>query len=174
MSLAQRALAERLFFNTCREIRRACQRTGFFHEDLEILETILADTYFCNFSVFQSMPDSWAVDQLFPIMPLHRHDERPERKATLADMTCDSDGKIDRFIDPRDVKPYLELHPPNGQDYYLGAFLVGAYQEILGDLTTCSAIPRRPRFAQRGQCPGARNHVRRHSARSCKVIEPDS
>ena len=94
-----------------------------------------ADTYFCNFSMFQSVPDAWAVDQLFPICPIHRLNEEPTRRATLADITCDSDGKIDSFIDLRDVKHVLELHPkPDGQDYYLGIFLVGAYQEILGDL----------------------------------------
>jgi arginine decarboxylase len=94
----------------------------------------LSDTYFCNFSVFQSAPDSWAIDQLFPVLPLHRHHEEPTRRAVLADITCDSDGKIDHFIDRRDVKHVLELHPVTGEDYYLGVFLVGAYQEILGDL----------------------------------------
>jgi arginine decarboxylase len=96
---------------------------------------MLADTYFCNFSLFQSMPDSWAIKQLFPIMPIHRLDERPTQYAVLGDITCDSDGKVDQFIDRRDVKRTLPLHPfTNGQDYYLGAFLLGAYQEILGDL----------------------------------------
>ena len=103
-------------------------------EDLEGLEQQLADTYFCNFSVFHSLPDSWAVNQLFPILPIHRLKERPTRRGILADITCDSDGKIDRFIDLRDVKKTLELHPLNGEGYMLGAFLVGAYQEILGDL----------------------------------------
>jgi arginine decarboxylase len=104
-------------------------------EELEGLEKALSDTYFCNFSMFQSVPDAWAVDQLFPICPIHRLNEEPTRRATLADITCDSDGKIDSFIDLRDVKHVLELHPKtDGQDYYLGIFLVGAYQEILGDL----------------------------------------
>jgi arginine decarboxylase len=104
-------------------------------EELEGLEKALSDTYFCNFSMFQSVPDAWAVDQLFPICPIHRLTEEPTRRATLADITCDSDGKIDSFIDLRDVKHVLELHPKgDGQDYYLGIFLVGAYQEILGDL----------------------------------------
>ena len=135
MSLAQRSLAERLFWAICTEIKKASQRHGIAHEDLDVLEPMLADTYFCNYSVFQSMPDSWAVDQLFPIMPIHRLADRPERRATLADMTCDSDGKIDRFIDARDVKSVLELHALEpDQEYYLGFFLVGAYQEILGDL----------------------------------------
>ena len=87
-----------------------------------------------NFSLFQSIPDSWAVNQLFPIMPIHRLLEEPTRRAVLADITCDSDGKIDEFIDRREVKHVLQLHAPNGADYYLGFFLVGAYQEILGDL----------------------------------------
>jgi arginine decarboxylase len=95
---------------------------------------MLADTYFCNFSLFQSMPDSWAIRQLFPIMPIHRLNERPTRHAILGDISCDSDGKIDQFIDRRDVKRTLPLHPFNGEPYYLGAFLLGAYQEILGDL----------------------------------------
>ena len=103
-------------------------------EELDGLERALSDTYFCNFSMFQSLPDIWAIDQLFPIMPIHRLGEEPTRRAVLADITCDSDGKIDHFIDRRDVKSVLELHPVNGHDYYLGIFLIGAYQEILGDL----------------------------------------
>jgi arginine decarboxylase len=103
-------------------------------EELEGLEALLSDTYFCNFSVFQSMPDSWAVKQLFPVMPIHRLNEAPIRKAVLGDITCDSDGKIDQFIDRRDVKKTLPLHTFDGEPYYLGVFLVGAYQEILGDL----------------------------------------
>jgi len=103
-------------------------------DELEGLERQLADTYFCNFSCFQSLPDHWAVQQLFPIVPIHRLDEEPTRRAVLADITCDSDGKIDRFIDLRDVKSILELHPLNGGEYYIGAFICGAYQEILGDM----------------------------------------
>jgi len=96
---------------------------------------VLSDTYFCNVSIFQSLPDSWAIDQLFPIMPIHRLREYPSRKAVLADITCDSDGKIDRFVSARDLKHTLELHDLQpGADYYLGAFLMGAYQETLGDL----------------------------------------
>ena len=100
-------------------------------EDLEGLEHALSDTYFCNFSMFQSLPDSWAVDQLFPILPIHRHSEEPTRRGVLADITCDSDGKIDQFIDPREVKNVLELHPLTEGDY-IGMFMVGAYQEIPG------------------------------------------
>lgn len=134
LTLKQRSVAEQLFWYLCREIQKICRRMPYIHEDLQALESTLADTYLCNYSVFQSMPDSWAIHQLFPIMPIHRLDERPDRMGTIADMTCDSDGKIDRFIDLRDVKPALELHAYQGSDYYLAAFLVGAYQEILGDL----------------------------------------
>jgi arginine decarboxylase len=101
------------------------------------LQKELSDTYFCNFSVFQSLPDSWAVKQIFPVMPIHRLAERPERRATLADLTCDSDGKIESFIDMENgaQQGYIEVHDlaPN-TPYYMGAFLAGAYQEILGDL----------------------------------------
>ncbi len=135
LSLEFRALAERLYWATCAKIRDLCRKLERLPEELEDLETILSDTYFCNFSVFQSLPDSWAIDQLFPIMPIHRLDERPTRTGVLADITCDSDGKIDRFVSPRDVKRTLELHElRTGEDYYLAAFLVGAYQETLGDL----------------------------------------
>jgi arginine decarboxylase len=103
-------------------------------EDLQGLDDTLADTYFCNFSLFQSIPDSWAIKQLFPVMPIHRLNEPPTHQAVLGDITCDSDGKIDQFIDRRDVKRTLALHTFNGAPYYLGVFLVGAYQEILGDL----------------------------------------
>ncbi|MBI5365702.1 MAG: biosynthetic arginine decarboxylase [Planctomycetes bacterium] len=132
--LAQRVLAENAFWATCQKIHRMTKDLHDVPEDLQVLERALSDTYFCNFSVFQSVPDSWAVDQLFPIMPIHRLTEEPTRRAVLADITCDSDGAIDRFIDRRDVKPVLELHPLTDHEYHLGIFLVGAYQEILGDL----------------------------------------
>jgi len=135
LSLAFRGLAERLYWATCARIRDVCRRLERTPEELEDLEAILCDTYYCNVSVFQSLPDSWAIDQLFPIMPVHRLDERPTRIGVLADITCDSDGKIDRFVSQRDVKRALELHELRaGEDYYLAAFLVGAYQETLGDL----------------------------------------
>jgi arginine decarboxylase len=135
LSLEFRGLAERLYWATCAKIRDACRKLERLPEELEDLESILSDTYFCNFSVFQSLPDSWAIDQLFPIMPIHRLDERPTRTAVLADITCDSDGKIDHFVSLRDVKRTLELHELKaGEKYYLAAFLVGAYQETLGDL----------------------------------------
>jgi arginine decarboxylase len=134
LSLDQRARAENLFWAICRKIKRLTEQLDYVPEELEGLDTLLSDTYFCNFSLFQSMPDSWAIKQLFPVMPIHRLGERPTRHAVLGDITCDSDGKIDQFIDRRDVKRTLRLHPFNGQPYYLAAFLIGAYQEILGDL----------------------------------------
>jgi arginine decarboxylase len=135
LSLEFRGLAERLYWATCARIRDACRKLERLPEELEDLESILSDTYFCNFSVFQSLPDSWAIEQLFPIMPIHRLDERPTRTAVLADITCDSDGKIDHFVSLRDVKRTLELHELRPEDkYYLAAFLVGAYQETLGEL----------------------------------------
>ena len=135
LSLEFRALAERLYWATCAKIRDSCRKLERLPEELEDLESILSDTYFCNFSVFQSLPDSWAIDQLFPILPIHRLHERPTRTAVLADITCDSDGKIDHFVSLRDVKRTLELHELRADErYYLAVFLVGAYQETLGDL----------------------------------------
>ncbi len=135
LSLEFRGLAERLYWATCAKIRDSCRKLERLPEELEDLESILSDTYFCNFSVFQSLPDSWAIDQLFPILPIHRLDERPTRTAVLADITCDSDGKIDHFVSLRDVKRTLELHELRADErYYLAVFLVGAYQETLGDL----------------------------------------
>ncbi len=134
LSLEQRVAAENLYWATCHKILRIAREQGEISEELEMLEKQLSDTYFCNFSVFQSLPDSWAIDQLFPVIPIHRLNEKPARRAVLADITCDSDGKIEHFIDKREVKDSLELHPLNDDDYYLGIFLVGAYQEILGDL----------------------------------------
>jgi len=135
LSLEMRGLAERLYWATCSRVRDVSRRLPRLPEELEGLGSVLTDTYFCNVSIFQSLPDSWAIDHLFPIMPLHRLDERPERSAVLADITCDSDGKVDRFVSLRDVKRALELHELTpGEDYYLAAFLVGAYQETLGDL----------------------------------------
>lgn len=134
LTLEQRVLAENLFWAICHKILRVANEAGEVAEELETLEHQLSDTYFCNFSVFQSLPDSWAIDQLFPVMPIHRLQERPTRRAVLADITCDSDGKIEKFIDKREVKDDLQLHALNDEEYYLGIFLVGAYQEILGDL----------------------------------------
>jgi arginine decarboxylase len=134
LSLQQRVIAEDVFWALCQKILKLTRELSHIPEELEGLERALSDTYFCNFSVFQSLPDSWAIDQLFPVLPIHRLNEEPTRRAVLADITCDSDGKIDHFIDRRDVKNVLELHSLNGDAYYLGVFLVGAYQEILGDL----------------------------------------
>jgi arginine decarboxylase len=134
LTIEQRALIERLFWAVCGKVLKMFREMEHSPEELHGLEALMSDTFFCNFSVFQSMPDSWAINQLFPLMPIHRLNEPPTRKAVLGDITCDSDGKIDQFIDLRDVRNTLDLHPFNGQPYYLGAFLLGAYQEILGDL----------------------------------------
>lgn len=135
LSLPHRALADRLFWATCAKIREKCRDAENPPEELQDIDSSLSDTYFCNLSIFQSLPDIWAINQLFPIVPIHRLGERPTRRGTIADLTCDSDGKIDRFVDDRDIKKALELHQINdGEEYYLGAFLVGAYQETLGDL----------------------------------------
>jgi arginine decarboxylase len=134
LSVDLRALTEQLFWAVCGKLLKIIRELDFVPEELEGLEHLLSDTYFCNFSIFQSMPDSWAIKQLFPIMPIHRLNESPTRRAVLGDITCDSDGKIDQFIDLRDVRNTLQLHAFNGEPYYLGAFLLGAYQEILGDL----------------------------------------
>jgi arginine decarboxylase len=135
LSLPQRGLAERLYWATCARVRDHARRLHEMPEELEGLEAILSDIYFCNFSLFQSLPDSWAIGQLFPIMPIHRLGERPTRNAVLADITCDSDGKIDRFVSMRETKRTLEVHElKKDEEYYLATFLVGAYQETLGDL----------------------------------------
>ena len=134
LDLRGRARVEQLFWGCCEAILKIIRELDYVPDDLEGLEKGLADTYYGNFSVFQSAPDHWAVKQLFPTMPLHRLNERPTRRGVIADLTCDSDGKIDQFIDLRDVKNWLELHPYDGKPYYIGVFLVGAYQEILGDL----------------------------------------
>ena len=135
LSLSDRAQAEELYWACCHKIVAAIEECQQIPKDLEHLAEIMASIYYVNFSIFQSVPDTWAIDQLFPIMPIHRLDEQPTLKATLADITCDSDGKIDRFIHPQTAKNFLELHPFNSdRPYYLGMFLVGAYQEIMGNL----------------------------------------
>ena len=135
LSLPERVVAEDIFWAICQRILKQVRDMREVPEEFEGLERTLSDTYFCNFSMFQSLPDIWAIDQLFPIMPIHRLTEEPTRRAVLADITCDSDGKIDHFIDRRDIKNVLELHPlVPGDEYFLGVFLAGAYQEILGDL----------------------------------------
>ncbi len=136
LDLEMRALVDRLFWSACLEIDRLSRDLDPLPEELLELAHSLSDTYFCNLSVFQSLPDSWAIDQVFPIMPIHRLGEEPFRRATLVDITCDSDGKIDRFVDfENDVAPTLPLHEiRENEPYYLGIFLTGAYQETLGDL----------------------------------------
>jgi arginine decarboxylase len=134
LPLEQRSMAENLFWAICTKLQKIVQTMNEVPEDLQNLDEQLSDTYFCNFSLFQSIPDSWAIKQLFPVMPIHRLGEKPGNHAVLGDITCDSDGKLDRFVDRRDVKKTLPLHTVNGGPYYLGVFLVGAYQEILGDL----------------------------------------
>ena len=136
LTLRERALAERIYFATLNVVsRHVIRHKDDFEDMIKDLDASLVDRYFCNFSVFQSLPDSWAIDQLFPIMPIHRLAEQPTHRATIQDVTCDSDGKIDRFVGDVNGAPSIELHEPKeGEPYMLGVFLTGAYQEILGDL----------------------------------------
>ncbi|GHV52436.1 arginine decarboxylase [Deltaproteobacteria bacterium] len=135
MTLRERTVGERLFWIIIQHIAREKKRLPHPPHDLEDIDIVLADIYYANFSVFQSLPDSWAIDQLFPIMPVHRLGEFPSCQGILSDITCDSDGRIDKFIAPQGTKNTLDLHPlMDGEEYYLGVFLVGAYQETLGDL----------------------------------------
>lgn len=134
LPLDQRALAESLFFAICSKVRELASAMEYVPDELTNLDGMLSDIYFGNFSIFQSMPDSWAIGQLFPVMPIHRLNEEPTRHAVLGDITCDSDGKIDCFIGHRRHMETLRLHVLNDQQYLIGVFLVGAYQEILGDL----------------------------------------
>ncbi len=135
VSLRERALAERIFWHVINRVAKEIQGRKYVPDELAGLSAAIADVYHGNFSVFQSLPDSWAIEQLFPVMPIHRLQEAPTRQATLADITCDCDGKINRFIDLHDVRNTLPLHRLlEREDYYMGVFLVGAYQETLGDL----------------------------------------
>jgi arginine decarboxylase len=136
LTLEQRARAEELYFAVCRKVSSLLQTPARSHREVvDELNEKLADKYFCNFSVFQSVPDVWAIDQIFPIAPLHRLDEPPARRAVLQDLTCDSDGRISYYVDREGIETTLPLHSIEpGQDYLLGLFLVGAYQEILGDM----------------------------------------
>jgi len=135
VNLKTRAQVERLYFSIAREIYQIAGRTKHAPDEFKQLAKLLPDKYFCNFSLFQSLPDSWAIDQIFPIVPIHRLDERPDKTATLQDITCDSDGKIENYISTGNQSSYLPVHSLKRNDpYYLGVFLVGAYQEILGDL----------------------------------------
>ncbi|WP_293332890.1 biosynthetic arginine decarboxylase [Microcoleus sp. CAWBG58] len=135
LGIAERAKTEQLYWACCDKIQTIARQKDYVSEDLEDLEKVMASIYYINLSVFQSVPDSWAINQLFPIMPINRLDEEPTQRGILADLTCDSDGKIDQFIDLRDVKSVLELHTIKpGEPYYLALFLGGAYQEIMGNL----------------------------------------
>ena len=141
LSLVERARAEGLYWACCQQIMQIINQQDYVPDDLEELNKIMASIYYVNLSIFQSVPDAWAIEQLFPIMPIHRLQEQPTAKAILADLTCDSDGIVDRFINLKDVKDVLELHSLNqnsqslnSEPYYLGMFLVGAYQEVMGNL----------------------------------------
>ena len=135
VDLQTRAEIERMYWSVCREVNSMAKSMKHLPEELKGLDKLLADKYFCNFSLFQSLPDSWAINQLFPIVPLQRLDERPTRSATIQDITCDSDGKIANFVTNRHLSHILPVHTIKKNDpYYLGVFLVGAYQEILGDM----------------------------------------
>lgn len=135
LDLRTRAQVERLFWSIARDTYSITQEIKHVPDELRILPKMLADKYFCNFSLFQSLPDTWAIDQIFPIMPIQRLNEKPDRTATLQDITCDSDGKVDNFISTKNISYYLPVHSVKSNDsYYIGVFLVGAYQEILGDL----------------------------------------
>ena len=135
LSLEDKAKVEYLFWQICKVIHKNAAGSRYIPDEVDALSKHLADQYLCNFSLFQSMPDHWAIQHLFPIVPIHRHDEEPTRNATLVDITCDSDGKVCKFIDLRDIKETLPLHTYKQQDpYYLGFFLMGAYQDIMGDL----------------------------------------
>lgn len=135
LRLAERARVERLYWGCCKKVFALVQQQDYVPSDLEHLEKSMASIYYLNLSLFKAALDTWAIDQLFPVMPIHRLNEAPTKRATLADLTCDSDGKIDRFIGPKGTKDILELHPLKPKEpYYLGMFLVGAYQETLGNL----------------------------------------
>ncbi|MDI3527406.1 MAG: arginine decarboxylase [Tenuifilum sp.] len=135
LDLKTRAQVEKLFWSIARETYDMSARLKHVPDELKTLPKLLADKYFCNFSLFQSLPDAWAIDQVFPIMPIQRLNEKPDRVATLQDVTCDSDGKIDNFISTKNISYFLPVHSKKSKDsYYIGVFLVGAYQEILGDL----------------------------------------
>ncbi|MBX3403191.1 MAG: biosynthetic arginine decarboxylase [Phycisphaeraceae bacterium] len=159
MSLPMRAASERLFWSVGRKVLDMCAKRGELPEEIEHLPETLSDIYFCNFSLFQSMPDSWAIDQLFPICPIHRLDEEPTRRGIMADITCDSDGKVDNFVDKRLEKKALELHELKaGEPYYLGVFLLGAYQEILGDLHNLLGDTHAVHVSYRAPGPGENGH----------------
>ncbi len=133
LSLAERGAAEELFQKICRKTLYFSSFESRQNDEFQNLQKKMVSKYLANFSIFQSIPDTWSIEQLFPVLPISRHHERPSHKATIVDITCDSDGCIDRFIDKREIKPVLDLHSPNGEPYYIGFFLVGAYQESLAN-----------------------------------------
>lgn len=141
ISLEDRAKGDVLFWEVCARASRFDRAAKVHAEEFEELKKILASKYLCNFSVFRSMPDHWAISQLFPVMPIHRLNEKPTEYTTLVDVTCDSDGKVDKFVDLKDVKDVLEIHNYNGQPYYLAVFLVGAYQEVMGSFHNLFGLP---------------------------------
>ncbi|MDY0282674.1 MAG: biosynthetic arginine decarboxylase, partial [Salinivirgaceae bacterium] len=135
LDLRTRAQVEKLYWSIVKETFTMTEQMKHVPDELRKLSRLLSDKYFCNFSLFQSLPDVWAIDQIFPIIPLQRLDEKPDRSATIQDITCDSDGKIDNFISTKNFSYYLPVHKLKAREpYYIGVFLVGAYQEILGDL----------------------------------------
>ena len=133
LDLKQKAIAEEFFKEICHKVLKLSQITNYGSEEFEALKKINESKYLANFSIFQSIPDAWAIDQLFPILPLSRHDEKTSHKANIVDITCDSDGCIERFIDKRELRSVIDLHKPDNNPYYLGFFLVGAYQESLAN-----------------------------------------
>ena len=135
LDLRTRAKIEKLFWSIARDVNSISSEMKHAPEELRKVAKMLPEKYFCNFSLFQSLPDAWAIDQIFPIMPISRLDERPDRTASIQDITCDSDGKINNFISAHGQNPPLPVHTINPKEpYYIGVFLVGAYQEILGDM----------------------------------------
>lgn len=141
ISLEDRAKGEVLFWEVCARASKFASIAKVQEEEFEELKRILASKYLCNFSVFRSVPDHWAIDQLFPIMPIHKLDETPREYATFVDLTCDSDGNIDKFVDLKDVKEVLEIHPFTGEPYYIAIMLTGAYQEVMGSFHNLFGLP---------------------------------
>jgi arginine decarboxylase len=141
ISLEDRAKGEVLFWEVCARASRFARVAKVQEEEFDDLKKILASKYLCNFSVFRSVPDAWAIEQLFPIMPIHKLNQQPTDYATLADLTCDSDGTIAKFVDLKDVKEVLEIHPLNGDPYYIAILLIGAYQEVMGSFHNLFGLP---------------------------------
>jgi arginine decarboxylase len=142
ISLEDRGKGEVLFWDVCEKVNMFAQQKKYVSEEFDELRKLLSTKYLANFSVFRSMPDNWALEQLFPIVPIHRLNKKPTEYATLCDITCDSDGIVDKFVDLHDVKPVLELHKlESGEPYYLAFMLVGAYQEVMGNNHNLFGVP---------------------------------